>query len=684
MSNVLESLPRSQPPGLVSVPFNFVSSVSPALSKDLVLAAFALTLSRWTGETDSVIAVKGSNSEEFTLCSVARIVVNDQITVDEFLDSIRLAELSQTSGDLVTALASVDLVVISGQEDLRFGTLEFIAEISDEEAFLADTITALDGLAMGGALLQEVRCIAPERRYKLDAMIGADVPVVGIEMLLKKQVEQHSEKIAVRDAGIEVTYAQLWQAADKFATELQNAGVCCGDKVLVATRPSIAEIVAVIATVRLGATYAGFVDDDPEARTKLMVDRLSPVVAVVDSTTADHPGLKNIACIDAWCADQSGSRKQSGDFQAIGDAAHNAVFVSFTSGTTGEPKGVIITQKAVTRLALSPELRIYPEDRVLRMAPLTFDTSQFEIWGTLLNGATLEVFPSNLPVLGKVERFFIERKVSVAWLTAGLFRLIAKSRPKTFGGLRWIITGGEVVPHESAAQMLEMHPKLTITNGYGPTENTTFTTTFTVHNSQDISGPLPIGRPIAGTKIFVLDHNARLVPPGAIGELYAGGTGIADGYLNDLVQTNSRFGNFCPDVDERLYRTGDLVRVDSDNNLMFLGRADKQIKLNGYRIELDEINAALIAHSEVLDALVVVSKHAESETRLVAAVVGKTQSRPSPKLLKEYLSGLLPSYAVPTLWAVVSEIPITRNGKVAERKLIEAAKPVAHVESAVK
>ena len=676
MSDVLNTVQEAKLCELHRVPYSFVVGSSHLYRAELVLAAFALTMCRWTGETEAAVALTDKRSEDVDVHRVARVKIHDQKPVDSFLQAVSSLRIAQATEGRVDGDVDVDIVITSDHADLWFGEVSFITEIPDAHGFVADAAAAVEELAAGNGLLEDVRCIAPERRQILDAMVGVDVPIVDINTLFLQQVQRRPQQVAVHDADLELTYEQLSQAADHQAVALQRAGVRPGSKVLVAVRPSVSEVVAVLATIRLGAIYAGFVDDDPEARVKLMISKLAPTVAVVDAAMSDHPALRNLNLIEAWRPEIGVSTDTEPVFSPKGSStAHSAAFVSFTSGTTGDPKGVVITQKAVTRLALSPELRICPNDHVLRMAPLTFDTSQFEIWGAMLNGATLKVFPSKLPAIGKLEAFFNEQKVTVAWLTAGLFRLIAKSRPKAFAGLRWIVTGGEVVPYDSVASMLDLHPGLVITNGYGPTENTTFTTTYTVHSSAEITGPLPVGRPIAGTTVYVLDRNARMVPPGAVGELFVGGSGIADGYLDDVPQTTSRFGFFCPDVDERLYRTGDLVRLGPDGNLLFLGRADKQIKLNGYRIELEEISSALARHPDVRDAVIIVSQQAGRETRLVAAVAAQSGAEPVPRLLREYLSGLLPSYAVPSLWAVVDEIPITRNGKVAERTLIEAAKP---------
>ncbi|GAB3482947.1 amino acid adenylation domain-containing protein [Amycolatopsis cihanbeyliensis] len=626
----------------------------------LVVAAFAVTLCRWTAMSEAAIAVAGR---------VIRLQVDDRALIDDFLRAVHTTGVAEDG--------PVDLVIASEHDDLRSGEVRFSTEIPyAAHGFVADVAAAVSEMTSLDGSLQDVRCIAPERRRILDALVGADVPVVDIETLFLEQVRRHPQEVAVRDASVELTYEQLAHVADHYADVLRRAGVRPRDTVLVATRRSVGEVVALLAITRLGAAYAGFDDDAPEARLATIVGKLAPAVAVTDTTTTDHPALRELTRVDSWHPGQHTDTDPEPLSRPPGSPdPHRTAYIAFTSGSTGEPKGVVVPHQAVTRLALTVELQVRPGDRVLRMAPLAFDASTYEIWVTLLNGATLEVLPVKRPSVGRLEKFFTERKVSVAWLTASLFRLLANSRPRALAGLRWLVSGGEVVSHESAARMLELHPGLVITNGYGPTENTTFTTTHTVRDSAEINGPLPIGRPIAGTKVFVLDRNARLVPPGAVGELYAAGSGVADGYLNDETETSSRFGHFSPDVNERLYRTGDLVRLDPHGNLVFLGREDKQIKLDGHRIETEEISTTLARHPDVRDAVIFVARQPNRGPQLVAAVVMRPGTDADPRSLRTFLSHLLPSYALPALWVVVDEIPLTRNGKVDEQVLIESATP---------
>jgi amino acid adenylation domain-containing protein len=627
----------------------------------LVLAAFAVTMCRWTAVSEVGIAVTGRNSKQ-----VARLRVDDHMTIEDFLRT------SQEANDA----DPVDLEIASDHGDLRSGEIRLVTEVPDAAyGFVADVAAAVNELASLGGSLEDVRCIAPERRRLLDALAGADVPAVDIETLFLDQVRRRPRQVAVRDAGVELTYEQLAHAADQHADTLRRAGVRPGDTVLVATRRSLGETVALLAIIRLGAAYCGFDDDAPQARAERIIGRLAPAAAVVDADTAGHRALHELTRVDAWHPGQHAHTDPTPLVPPRSNDPHRAAYVAFTSGSTGEPKGVVVPHQAVTRLALTDELRMHPGDRVLRMAPLAFDASTFEIWGALLSGATLEVFAAKLPSVGRLAAFLAERKITVAWLTASLFRLVAKSRPQALAGLRWLVTGGEVVPHESAARMLESHPGLVITNGYGPTENTTFTATYTVRDSAEIDGPLPIGRPVAGTRAHVLDRNARLVPPGAVGELYAAGLGVADGYLGDEAETRSRFGYFSPDVDERLYRTGDLVRLDPHGRLLFLGRVDKQVKLDGHRIETEEISAALARHPDVRDAVIVVARPANRGLQLVAAVAVRAGADTDPRSLRAYLAQLLPSYAIPALWVLVDEIPLTRNGKADAQVLIESALP---------
>nr|BFE70491.1 hypothetical protein GCM10020092_037920 [Actinoplanes digitatis] len=379
--------------------------------------------------------------------------------------------------------------------------------------------------------------------------------------------------------------------------------------------------------------------------------------------------VRNIPAVATWEPSWAGGAEPP-----VAPDPERLAYVAFTSGSSGEPKGVCIPHRAVLRLVRGAHYaRLGPGERMLRLSPLAFDASTLELWGALLTGATLEAYPGALPAPSELGEFLIDREVTVAWLTAGLFRLFVDFAPNALGGLRQLLTGGDVVPHEHAARLLTRHPGLTITNGYGPTENTTFTTTHSISRPEEVDGPLPIGTPVPGTRVYVLDESARPVPPGEVGELYAAGDGLATGYLRDQAETRRRFGRFSPDVPERLYRTGDLVRRDPAVRLHFLGRADDQIKLRGYRVEPGAVRAAILAHPGVRDALVFATGTDSADKRLVAAVVPDGTYPLDPAVVRSMLADRLPGYLVPTLWAVVDRLPVTANGKVDRQALAAVA-----------
>jgi acyl-CoA synthetase (AMP-forming)/AMP-acid ligase II len=218
-------------------------------------------------------------------------------------------------------------------------------------------------------------------------------------------------------------------------------------------------------------------------------------------------------------------------------------------------------------------------------------------------------------------------------------------------------------------------PGLTVVCAYGPTEHSAITTVHPVDDPSDVDGALPIGRPVLGSGVHVLDERGRLVPPGAVGELHTSGVGLAVGYLGDPAETDRRFGHFSADVPERLYRTGDLVRFDAAGNLRFLGRGDDQVKIRGFRIELGAIAQALLECAGVHDAVVFATGATSASKRIVAAVVPSPGAAVDPAGLRDALAGRLPAYMVPTLWTIVEHVPVTKNGKTDRAALLAAAAP---------
>jgi amino acid adenylation domain-containing protein len=709
-----------------------------------LLGAFALTLSRWTGARRLLVGVPltgRGTSELEELVAVAgnlvpvRVDVDDDATVADYLRSVHHSlALSIDAGalpfeELITRLgvernlgfhplvqasfgmhdqlipqhivaktvqvrveeghgggAQFDLSLLIGSaEPSLAGHLEYAtAVLGPDEAngFVADFLAAAGELtATGHTPLEEVRCLSAERRSRLDELnrTRRDFPFVSLGELFRETVRRAPDAVAVRAGSTELTYVRLAGAVAHQARLLRESGVRPGDRVLVGLGRSVEEIVAVLGVVCAGAAYVGVDLAEPGEHTDKILAKAAAAAALVAPDSAPRVAAHGVTVVPVW----DPSWPDAGDPPAEGSPDRTA-YVAFTSGSTGLPKGVCVPHRAVVRLVHEADyVRLGAGERMLRLSPLAFDASTLEIWGALLTGATLEVHPAGLPAPTDLGRFLVEREVTVAWLTAGLFRLVEEFAADALGGLRQLLTGGDVVPHEHVARTLRRHPGLVITNGYGPTENTTFTTTHSVRTPQEVDGPLPIGTPVPGTRVYVLDERRRLVPPGAVGELYTAGDGLAEGYLGDEAETSRSFGHLSPDVPERLYRTGDLVRIDTRGRLCFRGRRDDQVKLRGYRVELSAINDALTSDPRVRDAVVTVTNGDSAEKRLVAAVVPAPGASVETSELRELLAGRLPSYMVPALWAVVERIPVTGNGKVDRRALTAAAAPAGQMPRAV-
>ncbi|WP_344343169.1 amino acid adenylation domain-containing protein, partial [Kitasatospora putterlickiae] len=553
------------------------------------------------------------------------------------------------------------------------GVAEFATDLFDRatvETFLGrwvrllEQVTARPELPVGRADI-----LTPEERHQLLAgRNGAGRPARSLLTAFRTQVERVPDAVAVVADGSRLTYAQLDERADRLARELIGRGVGAERLVAIAMPRSIGFVVAVLAVVKAGGMYLSLDARYPESQVRRMWADNNVNLLLTDSPTrvpAFVPGDQVLLVQDdaAHLPSASPSALPAGDRGAAPEPDRLACVI-YTSGSTGTPKGIGLTHADITSLADDPVVGRYPA-RVLLHSPTAWDALPFELWMPLLLGGQVVIAP-DVPLDGPHLRDVIrDHGITSMWITAGLFKAMAEDHPDCFAPVRQVFTGGEVVPQEPVRRVMAACPDLTVVNGYGPGETTTFATLHEMVPGYEPEPSLPIGRPITDKQVYVLDERLGLVPPGVVGELYVAGAGMARGYMGQPGLSSQRFvANPYGPAATRMYRTGDLARWNRDGLLEFAGRADHQVKIRGFRIEPGGIESALRRCTGVTHATVVVHTVREGDVRLVAYVVTEPGTGFDPSAVAEELREKLPEYMVPSLIKAVPAIPLTPNGKV--------------------
>lgn len=478
------------------------------------------------------------------------------------------------------------------------------------------------------------------------------------------------ETIAVVDERGSITYGELARRSNRFAHYLRSLGVAPGDRIGVPCERTSDLPTVLLGILKCGAAFVPLDESLPDERLAFIAADTGMTV-VVEPPTGRFRALADLRSVGIREEDRAIAACAS-TRPAISISPLDIAYVMYTSGSTGLPKGVEVRHRNVLRLVRGCDyVSILASDVFFAFAPLSFDASTFEIWGALLNGARLAMPPPGPLSLADVGESLRRFDVTMLWLTASLFGLMVRTELPRFRNLRFLVTGGDVVPPSEAIAFARAYPNCRLIDGYGPTENTTFSCAHEVTSAQAIGTPVPIGRPIANSTAYILDASLCPVPHGETGELFVGGDGVARGYVNAPALTAERFlaDPFSTEPGARMYRTGDRARLRADGAIEYLGRIDRQIKLRGYRIELGEIERALLAHPSVLEAAVSVVTDRVGSKSLVAFVVRAHGVSLAARTVKDDLSTSLPPYMIPNLVTFVGELPKTSGGKIDHREL---------------
>ncbi|MGW4114205.1 non-ribosomal peptide synthetase [Actinosynnema sp. NPDC004786] len=475
-------------------------------------------------------------------------------------------------------------------------------------------------------------------------------------------VAAHGDKTALVWRGHEYSYAELDRWSDAVAWQLKERGVVPGTAVgvLVDRRPEL--IAAILGLLKNGNFYVPIDTKDAKPRVGYVVaDAGVEHLCTVAEHADKAPASARVLLVS----------KPSGDvppFPRLRNLNGATAYLMYTSGSTGNPKGCRITHRNILRLVTDQEFFDFGERHVVMFTGSpAFDASTFEIWGTMLFGATL-VLADELDVLdGDLMRDTIKRnQVTAMWLTSPLFNQLCAYDPAIFDRLEHLLVGGSALSVQHLVKVRAACPDLRITNGYGPTENTTFSTTHEIRPEDLRRERIPIGRPLAHSSAHVLDRGLNLVPPGAIGELCVGGDGVSTGYHNRPDLDLTSFVTVPALPGRRLYRTGDLVRELPDGTLDYLGRADDQVKISGFRVELGEVESVLRSLDRVEDAAVIcVDVDGEKSLRgyYVAA------ERIAPDVVRQAMAKKVAPYMVPAGLVQLDRIPLNKSGKVDRTRL---------------
>jgi len=493
-----------------------------------------------------------------------------------------------------------------------------------------------------------------------------------IASVFVEQVNNYGESVALRFGDISLTYQQLNNRANEIAHALIKKGVTPNQRVGLCAERSVEMIASVLGILKAGAAYVPLDPSYPQDRLHFMLEDSEADIVIVHRHLRDQMPVddENVLLIDG--ERNSDQNEQLWPEPNIVVSSTSPAYVMYTSGSTGKPKGIEVVQRNVVRLVRNTNFMTLDSDIVfMQYAPISFDAATLEIWAPLLNGGSLVVAPAGQLNPEEIGGVIQEYNVNAVWLTAALFHYIAEYHADQFDGVKQLLAGGDVLSPVLVRKVLDRFDDICLINGYGPTENTTFTCCYPMHDSSQVRQTVPIGKPIANTRIYILDNVLAPVPVGVPGELYTSGDGVTNGYLNRDDLTKEVFVNNPFDLgdDPVMYKTGDLVRYCSDGTVEYLGRIDQQVKIRGYRIELGEIEEAISQINTTREVTVIAREDVPGVKKLTAYIVPQEGFDPKASDLRMELKQSLPEYMIPSFFVMMERFPVTANGKLDRKAL---------------
>ncbi|MDI6563111.1 MULTISPECIES: plipastatin non-ribosomal peptide synthetase PpsC [Bacillus] len=486
-----------------------------------------------------------------------------------------------------------------------------------------------------------------------------------ISRLFEMQVEQTPNAVAIVSDTQVFTYEDMNSWANQIASVLQIKGVGPDSVVALLTGRTPELIAGMLGILKAGGAYLPIASDLPVERIAYMLSDSGAALLLQSEKTEKQ--LLDIECEQIIIEDiQKQGKTKNVDSSA---GPHSLAYIIYTSGSTGKPKGVMIEQRSVIRLVKNSNyITFTPEDRLLMTSSIGFDVGSFEIFGPLLNGAALHLSDQQTFLDShQLKRYIEHQGITTIWLTSSLFNHLTEQNEQTFSQLKHLIIGGEALSPSHVNRIRNVCPEVSIWNGYGPTENTTFSTCLHIQKTYELS--IPIGRPVGNSTAYILNQWGVLQPVGAVGELCVGGDGVARGYLGRPDLTKEKFvkNSFVPG--DRLYRTGDLARWLPDGTIEYVGRIDDQVKVRGYRVELGEIETALRQIDGVKEAAVLARTAQTGSKELFGYISVKAGT--NAEQVRSLLARSLPNYMIPAYIIEMETLPLTSNGKLNRKALPE-------------